>query len=117
MTEFKISPVTHDDLSYNNNYMAMSTIVDHDEYLEKTSSEISERVPMNVCPPSNFPDKFQDFFTALTEDGDDLSNMLEDKLIPRYLKGIFYCVASKQNRLLLFCIFFICIVRRLLPIQ
>ncbi|XP_043288129.1 uncharacterized protein [Venturia canescens] len=37
----------------------------------------------STCPPSNFPDKFQDFFTALTEDTDDLPSMLEDKLIPR----------------------------------
>ncbi|XP_024941946.1 uncharacterized protein LOC107268925 isoform X2 [Cephus cinctus] len=39
--------------------------------------------PMITCPPSNFPDKFQDFFAALTEDVDDLPSMLEDKLIPR----------------------------------
>ncbi|OXU24450.1 hypothetical protein TSAR_009127 [Trichomalopsis sarcophagae] len=36
-----------------------------------------------TCPPSNFPDKFQDFFAALSEDVDDLPSMLEDKLIPR----------------------------------
>ncbi|XP_011311442.1 uncharacterized protein [Fopius arisanus] len=35
------------------------------------------------CPPSSFPDKFQDFFAALNEDTDDLPTMLEDKLIPR----------------------------------
>ncbi|XP_076752791.1 uncharacterized protein LOC143424541 isoform X2 [Xylocopa sonorina] len=38
---------------------------------------------MNSCPPSSFPDKFQDFFAALNEDSDDLPSMLEDKLIPR----------------------------------
>lgn len=65
-------------------YMATSTVVDHHEIVEKTSPDVAERVlPMNVCPPSSFPDKFQDFFAALTEDGDDLPSMLEDKLIPR----------------------------------
>lgn len=58
-----------------------STVADHHEIVEKTSQDISER--MNACPPSSFPDKFQDFFAALTEDGDDLPSMLENKLIPR----------------------------------
>ncbi|XP_012258755.1 uncharacterized protein LOC105687572 [Athalia rosae] len=39
--------------------------------------------PITACPPSSFPDKFQDFFAALTEDADDMPSMLEDKLIPR----------------------------------
>lgn len=34
--------------------------------------------------PRSFPDNFQDFFDALNEDADDLPNMLEDKLIPRF---------------------------------
>lgn len=64
--------------------MATSTVADRHEIVERTSPDVSERVlPMNVCPPSSFPDKFQDFFAALTEDGDDLPSMLEDKLIPR----------------------------------
>ncbi|KAL6255376.1 hypothetical protein P5V15_013714 [Pogonomyrmex californicus] len=65
--------------------MATSTVADRHETVERTSEDVSERgvLPMNVCPPSNFPDKFQDFFAALTEDGDDLPSMLEDKLIPR----------------------------------
>jgi len=65
-------------------YMATSTVADRHEIVEKTSPDVTERVlPMNVCPPSSFPDKFQDFFATLTEDGDDLPSMLEDKLIPR----------------------------------
>ena len=65
-------------------YMATSTVADRHEIVERASPDVFERVlPMNVCPPSNFPDKFQDFFAALTEDGDDLPSMLEDKLIPR----------------------------------
>ncbi|EFN71624.1 hypothetical protein EAG_11614 [Camponotus floridanus] len=64
-------------------YMATSTVVDHHEIVEKTSQDVSELISMNVCPPSSFPDKFQDFFAALTEDGDDLPSMLENKLIPR----------------------------------
>lgn len=42
--------------------------------------------PITACPPSSFPDKFQDFFTALTEDADDMPSMLEDKLIPRWVR-------------------------------
>lgn len=34
--------------------------------------------------PRSFPDNFQDFFDALNEDADDLPNMLEDKLLPRF---------------------------------
>lgn len=64
-------------------YMATSAITDHHETIEKTSPDVAEQVPLNVCPPSSFPDKFQDFFAALTEDGDDLPSMLEDKLIPK----------------------------------
>ncbi|XP_033220974.1 GTP-binding protein RAD-like [Belonocnema kinseyi] len=48
---------------------------------EAASTEISSST--STCTSSNFPDKFQDFFAALTEDTDDLSSMLEDKLIPR----------------------------------
>lgn len=68
-----------------NECMATSTVADCHEIVGRTSpTDVSERVlPMNVCPPSSFPDKFQDFFAALTEDGDDLPSMLEDKLIPR----------------------------------
>jgi len=62
-----------------------TTVVDqHEATVEEIPPEVPGRVPMNVCPPSSFPDKFQDFFAALTEDGDDLPSMLEDKLIPRY---------------------------------
>jgi len=65
-------------------YMAKSTVADRHEIIGRASPDVSERVLlMNVCPPSSFPDKFQDFFAALTEDGDDLPSMLEDKLIPR----------------------------------
>ncbi|KYN08322.1 hypothetical protein ALC62_00705, partial [Cyphomyrmex costatus] len=65
-------------------YMATFSVADHHEIVERTSRDVSDRVlSMNVCPPSSFPDKFQDFFAALTEDGDDLPSMLEDKLIPR----------------------------------
>lgn len=52
-----------------------------------TSTEVSST--SSTCPSSNFPDKFQDFFAALTEDTDDLPSMLEDKLIPRFAKFIF----------------------------
>ncbi|KAH0948025.1 hypothetical protein HN011_012131 [Eciton burchellii] len=63
-----------------------TTVVDqHEATVEEIPPEVPGRVPMNVCPPSSFPDKFQDFFAALTEDGDDLPSMLEDKLIPRKL--------------------------------
>ncbi|XP_015519915.1 GTP-binding protein REM 2 isoform X1 [Neodiprion pinetum] len=44
--------------------------------------------PITACPPSSFPDKFQDFFTALTEDADDMPSLLEDKLIPRKTEPI-----------------------------
>lgn len=66
-------------------YMATPTVADHRETPdEKTSPDLSERdLPLNGCPPSSFPDRFQDFFAALTEDGDDLPSMLEDKLIPK----------------------------------
>ncbi|KAG7200264.1 hypothetical protein KM043_017733 [Ampulex compressa] len=63
--------------------MATSTVSGHHETIEKNPSEVREQISMNTCPPSSFPDKFQDFFAALTEDGDDLPSMLEDKLIPR----------------------------------
>lgn len=63
--------------------MATSTVTDHREIVEKISPDLPERISMNVCPPSNFPDKFQDFFAALTEEGDDLPSMLENKLIPK----------------------------------
>jgi len=62
---------------------AMSTVADRHETMEETCPNVAEKIPLNVCPPSNFPDKFQDFFAALTEDGDDLPSMLEDKLIPK----------------------------------
>ncbi|XP_012232351.1 uncharacterized protein [Linepithema humile] len=65
--------------------MATSTVTDHYKTIERTSPDISEQVPLNVCAFSNFPDKFQDFFAELTEDGDDLPSMLEDKLIPKKL--------------------------------
>ncbi|XP_076685790.1 uncharacterized protein LOC143377876 [Andrena cerasifolii] len=64
--------------------MATSRVSEHHEGdVEKNSTELLDRVPMNTCPPSSFPDKFQDFFAALNEDSDDLPSMLEDKLIPR----------------------------------
>ncbi|XP_076395117.1 uncharacterized protein LOC100879510 isoform X2 [Megachile rotundata] len=55
----------------------------HHEAIEKNSSELLDRVSMNSCPPSSFPDNFQEFFAALNEDSNDLPSMLEDKLIPR----------------------------------
>ncbi|XP_029158847.1 uncharacterized protein LOC114931082 isoform X2 [Nylanderia fulva] len=67
--------------------MATSAVSDHHETVEKASPDVSERISMNACPPSSFPDKFQDFFATLTEDGDDLPSMLENKLIPRKLDG------------------------------
>ncbi|KAI4480470.1 hypothetical protein M0802_014184 [Mischocyttarus mexicanus] len=51
--------------------------------VEKRASTVLEHISMNNCTPSNFPDKFQDFFAAVTEDSDDIPTMLEDKLIPR----------------------------------
>lgn len=63
--------------------MATSTVSEHHETVEKNSTELLDRISMNSCPPSSFPDKFQDFFAALNEDSDDLPSMLEDKLIPR----------------------------------
>ncbi|XP_043784129.1 GTP-binding protein RAD-like isoform X2 [Apis laboriosa] len=63
--------------------MATSTVSEHHETAEKNSTELLDRISMNSCPPSSFPDKFQDFFAALNEDSDDLPSMLEDKLIPR----------------------------------
>lgn len=63
--------------------MATSTVTDRHEIVGRTSPADVSVLPINVCPPSSFPDKFQDFFAALTEDGDDLPSMLEDKLIPR----------------------------------
>lgn len=66
-------------------YMATSTVSEHHETVEKNSTELLDRISMNSCPPSSFPDKFQDFFAALNEDSDDLPSMLEDKLIPRWI--------------------------------
>ncbi|KZC05210.1 GTP-binding protein REM 1 [Dufourea novaeangliae] len=63
--------------------METSAVSKHHEAVQKNSTEIVDRVSVNSCPPSNFPDKFQDFFAALNEDTDDLPSMLEDKLIPR----------------------------------
>lgn len=68
--------------------MATSTVPGHHEAVRKNSAELLHRISMNSCPPSSFPDKFQDFFTALNEDTDDLPSMLEDKLIPRYVCGV-----------------------------
>lgn len=65
--------------------MATSTVSEHHETVEKNSTELLDRISMNSCPPSSFPDKFQDFFAALNEDSDDLPSMLEDKLIPRWI--------------------------------
>ncbi|KOX80850.1 hypothetical protein WN51_05270 [Melipona quadrifasciata] len=65
--------------------MAASTVSGHHEAVKKNSAELLDRISMNSCPPSSFPDKFQDFFAALNEDSDDLPSMLEDKLIPRNL--------------------------------
>ncbi|XP_043666807.1 uncharacterized protein LOC122628502 [Vespula pensylvanica] len=59
----------------------------HAVSVEKRVSTVLEHVSMNTGTPSNFPDKFQDFFAAVTEDSDDLPNMLEDKLIPRKQEG------------------------------
>ncbi|XP_033325644.1 uncharacterized protein LOC117220078 isoform X2 [Megalopta genalis] len=55
----------------------------HHEVVEKNPAEIVDRVSVNSCPPSSFPDRFQDFFATLNEDSNDLPSMLEDKLIPR----------------------------------
>ncbi|XP_053980059.1 GTP-binding protein RAD-like [Hylaeus volcanicus] len=63
--------------------METSALPGHDEAVQKNSTELLDRGFMNSCPPSSFPDKFQDFFAALNEDSDDLPSMLEDKLIPR----------------------------------
>ncbi|XP_015110538.1 uncharacterized protein LOC107036841 isoform X2 [Diachasma alloeum] len=62
--------------------MATSTVT---RYRGSGSEQHQDAVQLSTatCPPSNFPDKFQDFFAALTEDTDDLPTMLEDKLIPR----------------------------------
>lgn len=67
--------------------MATSTVSEHHETVEKNSTELLDRISMNSCPPSSFPDKFQDFFAALNEDSDDLPSMLEDKLIPRWISS------------------------------
>ncbi|XP_076395123.1 uncharacterized protein LOC100879510 isoform X3 [Megachile rotundata] len=64
-------------------YMETSIVSGHHEAIEKNSSELLDRVSMNSCPPSSFPDNFQEFFAALNEDSNDLPSMLEDKLIPR----------------------------------
>ncbi|XP_017891639.1 GTP-binding protein RAD-like isoform X2 [Ceratina calcarata] len=63
--------------------MATSTVSGHHEAVKKNSTELLDRISMNSCPPSSFPDKFQDFFATPYEDSDDLPSMLEDKLIPR----------------------------------
>ncbi|XP_015185664.1 PREDICTED: GTP-binding protein RAD-like [Polistes dominula] len=64
--------------------MAASSKSDnHAVSVEKRTSIVLEHVSMTNCTPSNFPDKFQDFFAAVTEDNDDIPTMLEDKLIPR----------------------------------
>lgn len=78
-------------------YMATSTVTDRHKTIEKTPPDVPERTPMNVCPPSSFPEKFQDFFAALTEDGDDLPNMLEEKLIPRLLQN-----SNTRNAILIY---------------
>lgn len=79
--------------------MAMSTEQRyHDNGTETSETTISTEVSSSssTCPSSNFPDKFQDFFAALTEDTDDLPSMLEDKLIPR--KGDFTNADAKNKR-------------------
>lgn len=55
----------------------------HHEDGQKIPAETFDRVSVNSCPPSSFPDRFQDFFATLNEDSNDLPSMLEDKLIPR----------------------------------
>jgi hypothetical protein len=56
----------------------------------------------STCPPSSFPDKFQDFFTVLNEDIDDLPSMLEDKLIPRWDIAIsFHCLMRSTPLLII----------------
>ncbi|CAD6228236.1 GSCOCG00006421001-RA-CDS [Cotesia congregata] len=70
--------------------MATSTVTRYHQGNERSSSHPCNSRPdvvqsslTTTCPPSSFPDKFQDFFATLNEDTDDLSTMLEDKLIPR----------------------------------
>ncbi|XP_057329998.1 GTP-binding protein RAD-like isoform X1 [Microplitis mediator] len=69
--------------------MATSTVTRYHQGNERSSRPCNTRPNVvqssltTTCPPSSFPDKFQDFFATLNEDADDLSNMLEDKLIPR----------------------------------
>lgn len=71
--------------------MAMSTITRYHRSDNQSSRQCStthhdiHSSLTTTCPPSYFPDKFQDFFAALTEDMEDLPSMLEDKLIPRYI--------------------------------
>ncbi|XP_034183612.1 uncharacterized protein LOC117605914 isoform X1 [Osmia lignaria lignaria] len=67
--------------------METSTVSGQHEAAEKNPTELLDRISMNSCPPSSFPDKFQDFFDALNEDSNDLPSMLEDKLIPRQQEG------------------------------
>ncbi|KOC60324.1 GTP-binding protein REM 1 [Habropoda laboriosa] len=62
--------------------MATSTVPEHHETVKKHF--FLDQISMHTSNPTNsFCKKFQDFFTALNEDSDDLANMLEDKLIPR----------------------------------
>ncbi|XP_031830516.1 uncharacterized protein LOC116426128 isoform X2 [Nomia melanderi] len=63
--------------------METSAPTGDNEAVEKNSAELLDRVSVNSCPLSNFPDRFQDFFAALNENSNDLPSMLEDKLIPR----------------------------------
>ena len=48
-----------------------------------TNTKVNNNYHPHSQQPTNFPDKFQDFFGTLKEDIDDLPAMLEDKLIPR----------------------------------
>lgn len=64
--------------------MATSTVTRYHQATSDKCQDVVQKSTILTCPPSNFPDKFQDFFAALTEDTDDLPNMLEDKLIPRF---------------------------------
>ncbi|XP_012273213.1 ras-related protein Rab-44 [Orussus abietinus] len=63
--------------------MATSTVPRFGQNCSETRSSPEISTSSGTYPPSSFPDKFQDFFSALTEDADDQPSMLEDKLIPR----------------------------------
>ncbi|XP_034947141.1 uncharacterized protein [Chelonus insularis] len=74
--------------------MAMSTVEkfyqDNEQSscsCDTSSADNTAQSALTNCPPSSFPKNFQDFLVTLSEDTDDLCNMLEDKLIPRKMKN------------------------------